>query len=266
MSSDSPTPLIIRPDDPSAGSGVDLFEALLNHFSDGQAKSSDLDPKLVQQLRDELARGKFFSEDMHALWLMLEKALTKADRSPGLEDRIRLLNLACGYCEEGAVLSAFFGKSGKQVRQFAMDLRDHEIDRARRRYSATESLFRKAGIPRIKQEGESNDVEFVADDATHLVGYGQVPSQFDVVFIRHQNLWHDKDVWRRIYEFALNRIEPSQGCLMITSYFDREHMLAIELLKNLGGKVLFSETNPRTRELDYPSKSIDRHVAVIVQG
>ncbi|MEM7013185.1 MAG: hypothetical protein AAF585_17065, partial [Verrucomicrobiota bacterium] len=225
--------LIIEPGK-ETGKGVDILEALLSHFSDGEAGLDDLDPKLIQQLREELTRGPFFSEDMKHLWIMMEKALAVSGRTPGCDDEIRLLNLACGHCEEGAILSAFFGKLGSRVRQFAMDLRDREIDKARRRYSATEQLFRKAGLPGIREEDEGNSVEFVADDATHLVGYGQIPVQFDVVFIRHQNLWHDRDVWQRIYEFALARIEPENGFLMITSYFDREHLMALELLKKLG--------------------------------
>ncbi|MEO0416617.1 MAG: hypothetical protein AAF226_16870, partial [Verrucomicrobiota bacterium] len=239
MAAESDSSKIIIPGDtalPTETTAETIFDALLRHFSDGQAQAGDLDPKLVKKLREELDRGGFFSQDMHSLWLMLEQAMTKTDRHPGKSGRVNLLNLACGYCEEGAVLSAFFGRHGMQVKQFAMDLRDHEIDRARRRYSATETLFRSAGIPGIKTEDETNEVEFVADDATHLAGYGQIPVEFDVVFIRHQNLWHDKAVWQRIYEFALGRIEPNQGCLVITSYFDREHVLALELLRNLGGQ------------------------------
>jgi hypothetical protein len=53
------------------------------------------------------------------------------------------------------------------------------------------------------------------------------------------------------------------GVLIITSYFDREHMLALELIKLLGGNVLITEKNELSRELDFPGKSIDRHVAAI---
>ncbi|MDF1811905.1 MAG: hypothetical protein P1V20_06815 [Verrucomicrobiales bacterium] len=257
--------LIILPGE-GTGAGTDLLDALIHHFSDGEATISDLDPKLIKELREELERSPFFSQDMKNLWLMLEKALTKTGRNPGIDDQIRLLNLACGHCEEGSILPAFFGKGGKRVRQFAMDLRDREIDKARRRYNMTENLFRKAGIPRVREKDERNTVEFVADDATHLVGYGQVPARFDVIFIRHQNLWHDREVWKKIYEFVINRLEPDNGVLFITSYFDREHILALELLKTLGGNVLFTEQNPHTRELDYPGKTVDRHVAAIVQS
>lgn len=257
--------LIILPGE-GDGAGTDLLDALIEHFSDGEAGVSNLDPKLVKELREELERSSFFSGDMKHLWLMLEKALAKSGRAPGVDGEIRLLNLACGHCEEGSILSAFFGKGGKRVRQFAMDLRDREIDKAKRRYSMTEALFQKAGIPGVKETDEQNTVEFVADDATHLVGYGQVPNRFDVIFIRHQNLWHDREVWRKIYEFVINRLDPENGVLFITSYFDREHILALEMIRSLGGKVVFSEQNPNTRELDYPGKSTDRHVAAIVQS
>ena len=40
-------------------------------------------------------------------------------------------------------------------------------------------------------------------------------------------------------------------------------MLALELIKLLGGNVLVTEKNELSRELDFPGKSIDRHVAAI---
>ena len=119
-------------------------------------------------------------------------------------------------------------------------------------------------MPVFRELGEGGGrVEFIADDATDLAGYGQIPAQFNVVFIRHQNLWHDRSTWQKIYEFALNCL-AEDGMLIITSYFDREHILALELIKTLGGKVLVTERNNLSRELECPGKSIDRHVAAIV--
>ncbi|MEZ5325143.1 MAG: hypothetical protein R3F19_08760 [Verrucomicrobiales bacterium] len=239
-----------------------MFESLVNHFSQG-ARADELEPAILTELREEMAAGEHFSRDMSHLWQMLETVLAKSGRATctGADDSFRLLNLACGHCEEAAVLSAFFGRMGKPVRQFAMDLRDREIDKARRRYAATEALFQKAGVPKIR--AKENTIEFVADDATRLVGYGQIPSAFDVVFMRHQNLWNGLSTWRRIYSFALERIATDGGTLIITSYFDKEHLQALELLRSLGGTILSSERNPRSRELDYPGKSVDRHVAAI---
>ena len=143
-----------------------------------------------------------------------------------------------------------------------MDLRDAEIDKAKRRYAATERLFSAAGVPQVREHDGGAEVEFVAGDASKLAGVGQIPSQFDVVFIRHQNVWHDRLAWRKIYAFALGALGES-GLLVITSYFDREHLIALELVKLLGGEVVVSLRNPRTVELDAPGKSADRHLAVI---
>ena len=268
MAQDQQQPdLIVGVTEPLVGDGGAMFDALLGHFSGG-GQSGDLDPRVVKALRAEFERSEFFGADMRQLWAMLELVLLKSRRKPGSgRDELDLLNLACGYCEEGAVLSAFWGRGGKRVRQFAMDLRDAEVDKAKRRYAATERLFRSAGLPTVgARSAEGKDaVEFVAGDASKLAGVGQIPAQFDVVFIRHQNLWHDRPTWQRIYEFALNHI-ADDGLLVITSYFDREHLLALELLKVLGGDILVSERNPKSRELDYPGKSIDRHVAAIVRA
>jgi len=203
---------------------------------------------------------------MRRLWVMLDSVVAKSGRQPGAgRESFDLLNLACGYCQEGSVLSAFWGRRGNRVSQFAMDLRDAEIDKAKRRYAATEKLFNASGVPTIKaQEGGAN-IEFLAGDATKLAGFGQIPAVFDVVFIRHQNLWHDRPTWQRIYEFALSRI-AEDGLLVITSYFDREHVLALELVRALGGDILITEQNSDSRELPTPGKSIDRHVAAITRA
>ena len=246
-----------------SGLGLVMFDALLAHFA-GHEHAPDLDPSLIKAMRHEFENSEFFGQDMRHLWMMLESVVTKSMCYPGInEDRINLLNLACGYCEEGAVLPAFWGRTGKKVHQFSIDLRDAEIDKAKRRYALTEKIFRKAGLPNVSELSKSSQsVEFIADDAIHLAEYGQIPSQFNVIFIRHQNLWHDRSTWQRIYDFALNRL-TDEGLLIITSYFDREHHLALDLIKMLGGNVLVSERNHLSRELSYPGKSIDRHVAAI---
>jgi len=246
-----------------SGLGLVMFDALLAHFA-GHEHVPDLDSTLIKAMRLEFESSEFFGQDMRHLWIMLESIVTKSMRDPGSnEDRINLLNLACGYCEEGAVLPAFWGRSGKKVYQFSIDLRDAEIDKAKRRYALTEKIFREVGLPDVREFSENfKGVEFIADDAINLAGYGQIPSQFNVIFIRHQNLWHDRSTWQRIYDFALSRL-TDDGILVITSYFDREHFLALELIKMLGGNVLVSERNHFSRELSYPGKSIDRHVAAI---
>ena len=247
-----------------SGLGGIMFDSLLSHFS-GNNQHENLDPALLKQMRQEFNNSEFFGEDMRNLWLMLERIQIKANLDPGKgKDRIDLLNLACGYCEEGSVLPAFWGRHGLSVKQFSVDLRDAEIDKAKRRYAATESIFKSAMNPKIVNSGESaQGVEFIADNAVNLSKYGQIPSKFDVIFIRHQNLWHDRPTWQKIYEYALNSLSNT-GILIITSYFDREHLLALELLKLLGGNIVVTERNAASRQLDFPGKSIDRHVAAII--
>jgi hypothetical protein len=241
---------------------------MIQHYA-GSAVACGLDPGLEERLREGLQRegGEFFCRDMQALWKMLEMVIVRSGIDPRAgRDTVDLLNLACGACEEGSVLSAFLGQGIRRVRQFALDLRAPEIGKGKRRYQATERLFEEAGVPRIRAGGEKgSSIEFVADDAIRLAGYGQIPENFDMIFVRHQNLWFDRAVWQRIYDFALHRVAP-EGLLVITSYFDREHLEALAVLRSLGGEVLATCQNPWTRKLDYPGKTVDRHVAAIVPG
>lgn len=245
-----------------------LLDGLINHHAGGRVAAElelRVKTELLQQLQGD--RGEFFARDMEALWRMLEIVIALAgDDRGGERDEVQLLNLACGRCEEGEVLSAFFGRGERKVHQFALDLREREICQGKRRYQATERLFDAVGVPRVvASEAKTSTIEFIADDATRLVGYGQIPESFDVIFVRHQNLWFDRVVWQRIYDFALDRIAGG-GVLVITSYFDREHLEALAVLRALGGVVLATRQNPWSRKLSYPGKTVDRHVAVIAPG
>jgi SAM-dependent methyltransferase len=265
-SSTSPksNPLILAPGESPAAD--ELIDALTGHFSGG-IPADEFEPRLLAELRRELARGELVSADMVQLWRLLGELSARLPLPPGGQDLARpidLLNLACGHCEEAAVLAAFFGRGDRRLRFFGMDVRDREIETARRRYAATEDAFRKLGVPRLRASGDHSeaDTQFIADDATRLAGYREIPREYDVVFLRHQNVWHDRDIWRRIYEFALARL-PEHGYLIITSYFDREHLIALDLLRTLGAEVVVSLENPNSRPLDYPGKSVDRHLAAL---
>ena len=52
----------------------------------------------------------------------------------------------------------------------------------------------------------------------------------------------------------------------ITSYFDREHELAMACLSQCGGRKLADLRNPHSRQLDdAPNKSVDRRLAVFAR-
>ncbi|CAN5455221.1 hypothetical protein BH23VER1_BH23VER1_00190 [soil metagenome] len=238
-----------------------LFDALVGHFSGGLPRA-ELPPDVLESLGHELAASGLVRRELLALWNLLQDALHRARwRIP---HSVRLLNLACGPCVEGAVLAALFGQGGTgSLRFFGMDLRGQQIEDARRRYAATEAIFRVAGIPVVEERSARPAVEFFADDATRLAGYREIPDAYEVIFIRHQNVWHDTEAWRRIYAFALDRLADPAGILVLTSYFDREHLIALDMLRALGGQLVVSLPNPDTIPLDYPGKSTDRHLAVI---
>lgn len=242
-----------------------LLEALTVHFSGG-IPAGEFEPVVLADLRRELARGKLVTADMVQLWRMLGALCAKLPARPGSADgghaAIDLLNLACGHCEEAAVLAAFFGRNARRVRFFGMDVRDREIETAKRRYAATEDAFRQLGVPKLRGGDGETDTQFIADDATKLAGYRETPREYELIFVRHQNVWHDRDIWRRIYEFALARLADG-GYLIITSYFDREHLIALDLLRAIGAEVVVSLANPNSRALDYPGKSVDRHLAAL---
>ncbi len=247
-----------------------MIEALAGHFSGG-LPIDELPPDVLDSLGRELAASRLLRAELVAFWNLLESVTAQVGIDCG--DEVRLLNLACGPCVEAAVLSAFFGRPAKpgasrrKVRFFGMDLRAREIENARRRYAATEQIFRNAGVPTVSESFPDGDtgcqVEFFADDATRLVGYREIPRSFDIIFIRHQNVWNGLPVWRRIFQFALDRLADSSGRLIITSYFDREHLIALDTLKELGGRIIVSQANPDSLPLDHPGKSADRHMAVI---
>ena len=77
-----------------------------------------------------------------------------------------------------------------------------------------------------------------------------------------ENGFKTTGTWEEIFDQALNKVD-SEGRLVITSYFDKEHQLALDAIQKLGGELIVTERNEESRALkDAPGKSVDRHVAV----
>ena len=57
--------------------------------------------------------------------------------------------------------------------------------------------------------------------------------------MRHQNYWNGTPYSFKIYDQALHLLKP-HGLLIITSYFDREHLLALQALQSLGAELLLT--------------------------
>lgn len=170
---------------------------------------------------------------------------------PDAAGPLQILDLACGTCREaGTLVEVFrdFDGGDREVRLVGADIRDRELDEA---------------AARARALGNARDsFEFLTENCAKLGRHRELGKDFDVTFLRHQNYWNDKPVWQRIFEQGLEKLKDD-GLLVITSYFDREHALALKALERAGAELIVTERNEDTRLLlDTPGKSVDRHVAV----
>jgi hypothetical protein len=185
-------------------------------------------------------------EDMTKLKTLLHDSL-----SPHLavaRKDMRILNLACGRCDEAETLIEV-GKDltqGGPVEMVGADIRIREIRQARETH-------------------EQLPAEFLIEDATQIGRHKELGDDFNVVFLRHQNFWHGQELWKKIFDQGIAKLRPD-GMLVITSYFDVEHRLALRALESLGMEVVSNKRNKASRALkDAPGKSVDRWVAVLRQ-
>lgn len=182
--------------------------------------------------------------DVARLGQLIREAFRLIGFSP--DDPAMLLNLACGRADEtGALFKAL-----APVRvgfYLGIDLLPGDIAEAKSRWRSCDP---------------ATQVDFKAGDASRTDRMRQLPP-FDLVFIRHQNFWHDGPQWDQLLENALNSLKP-KGILVFTSYFDREHALALASLKTCGAELLANIRHMASRPLDdAPGKSVDRHLAIV---
>lgn len=163
------------------------------------------------------------------------------------KEAMQLLNLACGRADETAVLADVFGHGSEQVHLTGIDIRAREIGEAAERW---------------KKRSTKMTTDFLVQDASKLSDLKELGDRFDVAFMRHQNFWNGDTTWTKIYDEALHRLDDD-GLLVITSYFDREHHLALDAIQGLGAELVCTERNHDSRLLtDAPAKSVDRHLAI----
>lgn len=162
----------------------------------------------------------------------------------GSKEDLRILNIACGQCDEAGTL-VNFGQSQTQgqVSLIGADIRIREILQARENH---------AHLP----------AEFLLEDATKLSQHKALGEDFKMVLLRHQNYWHGPELWKKIFEQGLAKVD-NDGVIVITSYFDKEHQLALEALEKLGAEVVLSRQNELSRQLSFPGKSVDKNIAVL---
>lgn len=176
------------------------------------------------------------------------RGLLKEGLEPNLKPTgdMRILNLACGRCDEAGTLVSV-GQDltgGGHVEMVGADIRIREIRQAREQH---------ANLP----------AKFLIEDATKIDQHKELGDDFNMVFLRHQNFWHGQELWKKIFDQGIAKLRPD-GMLVITSYFDVEHKLALKALEALGMEVVSNKRNKASRALaDAPGKSVDRWVAVL---
>jgi SAM-dependent methyltransferase len=185
------------------------------------------------------------AEDVRRLGILLDLGLRTAEWQP--PESPAVLNLACGRADETGVLLGTIAPRAVELFYLGIDLRPPEIVEAKSRWS-----------PNAPPGWQ---LDFRTGDASRTDRMKQLPP-FDFIFIRHQNYWHDAAVWEVLYRNALDGLKPG-GLLAITSYFDREHELAMACLVQCGARKLADLRNPHSRPLDdAPNKSVDRRLAM----
>ncbi len=187
--------------------------------------------------------GSQIAEDMGKLKTLLHDSLHPHMAGKG---DMKILNLACGRCDEAETLITVGQelKQGGAVQMVGADIRIREIRQAREQH---------AHLP----------AEFLIEDATQIHQHKELGDDFNLVFLRHQNFWHGQELWKKIFDQGIAKLRED-GMLVITSYFDVEHRLALRALEALGMEVVSNRRNRESRSLgDAPNKSVDRWVALM---
>lgn len=188
-------------------------------------------------------------QDLIRLRQFLKETLSKSGAeiiSRSSESR-QVLNLACGRADETKVLADVFGHGAESIHLTGIDIRTREIGEAKERWGKI---------------SDKATADFHVQDASQLAQLRELDHQFDIAFMRHQNFWNGDTTWTKIYDQALHRLDED-GLLVITSYFDREHRLAMDAIQGLGAELIRTERNMDSRIItDAPNKSVDRHIAI----
>jgi SAM-dependent methyltransferase len=187
---------------------------------------------------------KILNEDLKKLQHLLSPLI--AENITVKDGSLRCLNLACGRADESGILREILAPLSDDLKILGVDIRERELDIARNRW----------------RSNPHTSFTFLYHDATKLHLITELAEPCDIILMRHQNYWNGAATWQSIYDSALHRLS-SKGILVITSYFDKEHLQALQAIQQLGATLITTIQNPQSRPvLDAPYKSVDRHIAI----
>lgn len=209
-----------------------------------------------------------FDDDLVHHWHIVSEVFRQCGAPPPdipIDGTIRMLNIACGYGEDTISLAALFNQFAcgflpRPVDYIGIDLRENALVRARRRAHSTAAFF-KRGNGELGEHSLPFRFRFSATDATKLDQLPPFAERFDLVVSRHQNAYQGLDIWANIFAQAVDRLKPD-GLLLVTSYYDKEHHIALDTIRACGAKLLISLRNPNSRQMTYEGQTLDRHVAL----
>jgi hypothetical protein len=157
-------------------------------------------------------------------------------------DEVKVLSLACGDCEEAAVVSAFFssgiyGFPSRKAGVWGIDRDASAIERARR----------YAQLPPFSQRAQAFLVpprcEFTVGEPAKLDRFPGLPARLDVVMLRQACAEFRPENWKRLLDAGVSRL-ASNGVFFFTSNSGIAHERLLELLRSRGLNVLADEKNP----------------------
>jgi 2-polyprenyl-3-methyl-5-hydroxy-6-metoxy-1,4-benzoquinol methylase len=160
-----------------------------------------------------------------------------------LHGKISVLNVACGRADETGVLVQALAPAEVGF-YLGIDLMGDAIQEATRRWKS-----------------KTCEIHFMEGNAAMLGRMKTLP-EFDLVFLRHQNYWHEPMVWEGILDEAISAMKPD-GYLACTSYFDLEHDLFVASMRQREVNPVLNVRNHQSRELpDAAGKSVDRWLGI----
>lgn len=213
------------------------------------ASLPEMSPQEKEHFEKILEKAREQGDIVRRFWNMLVTEIPKTEYSPPKGRKTTILNLGCGVCQEGRMLSSFFGgeefgsEGGRNVDLIGVDVDPKEIERA-------------------KKDHQIPGYEFIVGDATNLDQYSSIPTQVDVVVIRHQQISHNKNLWQEIFQQALRHVTP-EGIILITSFSDIENEMLVETLQTLNCEMIINERNPYAKPTTTEGLSIDRNITIV---
>ncbi len=220
-----------------------------------------MSPDERERFEKALEEAKKIGEGRRRFWNMLVTEVSKTDYQPPQNRQTLILDVGCGRCEEGIVLSAYFGGGeygfpSENVKLIGIDIKKEDIEKAifsHQRPDFSEQVTKYVLPPNF---------EFIHGDATKLDQYPQIPDQVDVIVIRHQQISANEKVWMEIFQKSLEKLSPN-GIMILTSFSDIEHKMLMEKLKELDVEVVVNERNPFAKPTKHKEVSIDRNIAIV---